>query len=152
MKINIISFGTFKDRDPYRELFNEYTKRIKWDIKLIEVKDSKKFKNIDEKKIYEGEQILKKVNKNNKLIVLDETGENISTNKFAFKLNNFVENGYNIDFIIGGSDGLSKNIVDRADLVLSFGKMVFPHLMVRIMLIEQLYRVYTIQNNHPYHR
>lgn len=152
MKINIISLGSFKDHDPYKELFSEYSKRIKWDIKLIEIKDSKKYNNINERKIYEGEQILKKVNKNNKLIVLDERGENISTHKFASKLNNFAENGYSADFIIGGSYGLSQNIIDRADLVLSFGNMVFPHLMVRIMLIEQLYRIYTINNNHPYHR
>ena len=57
-----------------------------------------------------------------------------------------------IDFIIGGANGLPNFIIKQADFVLSFGKMVYPHLMVRVMLIEQLYRVHTINNNHPYHK
>ena len=57
-----------------------------------------------------------------------------------------------LDFIIGGSDGLSQEVRDKSNFVLSFGKMVFPHLMIRVMLIEQLYRVWTLNNNHPYHK
>lgn len=150
MKINILSIGNFKNKDSYKELFEEYKKRIKWEINLIEIK-TKECENIELQKNYEEELFLKHTNKNNKLIVLDERGEIITTPNFAKICTNFELNG-GIDFIIGGSDGLNENIRKKADFVLSFGKMVFPHLMIRVMLIEQLYRVWTLKNNHPYHK
>ena len=82
---------------------------------------------------------------------MDERGTMISTLDFEKKLSTFEVQG-EIDFVIGGSDGLTQNIRDKASFVLSFGKMVFPHLMIRVMLIEQIYRVFTLKNNHPYHK
>ena len=150
MKINIITIGTFKNKDYYKSLFEEYKKRINWNINLIEIKQ-KNYQSVDLQKINEEKLLLEHHNTNNKLIVLDERGEIISTPDFEIKLSNFEING-GIDFIIGGSDGLTQNVRNKADFVLSFGKMVFPHLMVRVMLMEQIYRVYTLKNNHPYHK
>ena len=82
---------------------------------------------------------------------MDERGKIISTIDFQNLINKFKIDG-DIDVIIGGSDGLTEEVRNQADFVMSFGKMVFPHLMVRVMIIEQLYRVYTLNNGHPYHK
>lgn len=150
MKINIITIGNFKNNDYYKSLFDEYKKRMNWQINLIEIKQ-KNYQNIELQKINEEKLLLEHHNSNNKLIVLDERGEIISTPDFEKKLSNFEIHG-GIDFIIGGSDGLTQNVRNKADFILSFGKMVFPHLMVRVMLMEQIYRVFTLKNNHPYHK
>ena len=150
MKINIITIGNFKSNDSYKELFDEYKKRIKCEINLIELK-TKQQNSIEEQKKFEADLLLKSRNKNNKLIVLDERGKIISTIDFQNLINKFKIDG-DIDVIIGGSDGLTEEVRNQADFVMSFGKMVFPHLMVRVMIIEQLYRVYTLNNGHPYHK
>ena len=150
MKINIITIGNFKSNDSYKELFDEYKKRIKCEINLIELK-TKQQNSIEEQKKFEADLLLKTRNKNNKLIVLDERGKIISTIDFQNLINKFKIDG-DIDIIIGGSDGLTEEVRNQADFVMSFGKMVFPHLMVRVMIIEQLYRVYTLNNGHPYHK
>lgn len=150
MKINIITIGNFKSNDSYKELFDEYKKRIKCEINLIELK-AKQQNSIEEQKKFEADLLLKARNKNNKLIVLDERGKIISTIDFQNLINKFKIDG-DIDIIIGGSDGLTEEVRNQADFVMSFGKMVFPHLMVRVMIIEQLYRVYTLNNGHPYHK
>ena len=151
MKINIVSIGSFKNGDYYKELFEEYKKRMNYSIKLIELKNSK-IENIEERKKIEGKELLNNISKNSKLIVLDERGCIITTDEFEKIFTKYTNLGHDIDFVIGGSDGLSKDVLNRADFVLSFGKMVFPHLMVRVMLIEQIYRVFTIKNGHPYHK
>lgn len=150
MKINIITIGSFKSNNSYKELFDEYKKRIKCEINLIELK-TKQQNSIEEQKKFEADLLLKARNKNNKLIVLDERGKIISTIDFQNLINKFKIDG-DIDIIIGGSDGLTEEVRNQADFVMSFGKMVFPHLMVRVMIIEQLYRVYTLNNGHPYHK
>ena len=151
MKINIITIGSFGKNDEYSSFFKEYRKRLPWNINLLELKNCRS-DNVTERVEKEGIELLKNRVKGNKLIVLDERGEITTTNKFENVCRNFIETSGGIDFIIGGSDGLSQKVRDEADFVLSFGKMVFPHLMVRVMLIEQLYRVYTIESGHPYHK
>ena len=150
-KINIISVGNFRKNSEYQTLFEEYKKRIKWDINLIE---TKKFMNdnIEQQKQLEAKEIIKHINSNYKTIILDERGNIISTTDFTDICNKyFITNG-GINFIIGGSNGLSTEILQMPHYKLSFGKMVFPHLMVRVMLMEQLYRVYTLNIGHPYHK
>lgn len=152
MKINIISFGKFQKSDPYLILYDEYRKRIGFDVKLIEIKGHVTHNNVEEQKEYEGREIMEKIGKNSKVVVLDERGKIITTNEFADLVNKYANFGNDIDFIIGGAEGLSKSVLERADFVLSLGKMVHPYLMVRVILIEQLYRVYTFSINHPYHK
>jgi 23S rRNA (pseudouridine1915-N3)-methyltransferase len=150
-KINIISVGNFKKNDSYRELFREYEKRVDYKIKLIELKNHSG-SNVEEQKNREGKDIIRNLSNNFKTIILDEKGEIIATNQFCEICNKYFENFGGINFVIGGSDGLSMEVVMMGDYVLSLGKMIFPHLMVRVMLMEQLYRVFTINNRHPYHK
>lgn len=152
MKFNIISIGKFKE-EAYKSLFYEYKKRIKFDIALRELVLKKNLEG-EKLKEEEGRLLLQNtINSNSKTISLDERGKIITTKEFCNLVTNYQNNSIsNINFIIGGSDGLSQEVRDDSDYILSFGKMVFPHLMVRVMLIEQLYRVYTLQNKHPYHK
>lgn len=152
MKFNILSIGKFKGVE-YEALFKEYKKRMTFDINLKELLLKKNYEG-EKLKEEEGKLLLQNCNTNNsKNIVLDERGKIISTIDFCNLITNYQNNGVSdVNFIIGGSDGLSQEVRDKADFMLSFGKMVFPHLMVRVMLIEQLYRVFTLQNGHPYHK
>jgi 23S rRNA (pseudouridine1915-N3)-methyltransferase len=120
-------------------------------VKLFELKNVVS-SNIEEQKVLEGKNIIKNLNNNFKTVVLDERGKIITTNDFCKVCNNFFENSGGVNFVIGGSDGLSLQVIDIADYTLSLGRMVFPHLMVRVMLMEQLYRVFTINSGHPYHK
>lgn len=150
MKINIISIGKFKNVS-YETLFAEYKKRINFDISLKELILKKNFEG-EKLKEEEGKLLLQNIS-SGKTIVLDERGKITTTSEFADVIGNYQNNGISeINFIIGGSEGLSQEVRSKADYILSFGKMVFPHLMVRVMLIEQIYRVYTLQNGHPYHK
>jgi 23S rRNA (pseudouridine1915-N3)-methyltransferase len=151
LKINIVSVGNFRKNDSYSELFEEYRKRVNYDVKLIELKNMIS-SSVEEQKLLEGKNIIKNLNNNFKTIVLDERGEIITTNHFHILCNKFFESVGGINFVIGGSDGLSTEVINSADYVLSLGKMVFPHLMVRTILMEQLYRVFTINSGHPYHK
>ncbi|MDR0571982.1 MAG: 23S rRNA (pseudouridine(1915)-N(3))-methyltransferase RlmH [Rickettsiales bacterium] len=150
-KINIISIGNFRKNSNYFNLFEEYRKRVPYHIRLIELKNSMS-SSVKEQKILEGKNIIKNLDNNFKTIVLDERGEIITTDCFCKICNAFFEICGGVNFILGGSDGLSDEIILLADYKLSLGKMVFPHLMARVILIEQIYRVFTINNNHPYHK
>ncbi len=150
MQINILSIGSFSSNDLYVGLFNEYKKRIPWQVNLIEIK-SRDNKNDLVQKDLEAKLFEKHLNKEHKLIVLDERGKTISNFELVEKFQD-LEYNRGLDFIIGGYKGLHESIIKRADFVLSFGKLVFPHLLIRVMLIEQIYRTYSIMNNHPYHK
>ena len=127
---------------------------MNFNIDLKECILKKKYE-IEKEKIEEGKLLIDscKNNKNSKIISLDERGKIISTTDFYNLITTYENNGIeNVNFIIGGSNGLSEFVREKSDYILSFGKMVFPHLMIRIMLIEQLYRIWTLKNNHPYHK
>lgn len=152
MKISIFSIGKFRKSDPAQELFLEYKKRLNWKIELKELELKGNFQG-EVLKIKEGELLLSKVSYNSKIIALDEKGKMLSSLEFANSIKNYANQGISdLTFIIGGADGLSVELKQKADLILSFSKMTFPHLMIRSFLIEQIYRANTIINNHPYHR
>lgn len=153
MKINIISIGTFEN-SYFKEIFQNYTKRLKWEVFLKEI-NPKNANNFSKEQIKENEAkyILQALKPQQRIIVLDENGKQFKSREFAKKISDFALGGDSeINFIIGGAEGLSPEIIRKADLVISLGLMTMPHLMVRIVLIEQIYRAYTIINNHPYHR
>ncbi len=153
MKINILSIGKFEN-SVHKAVFEHYAKRLKWKVELkeIELKNSDKLSLLERKK-GEGELLLKNLKLPSKIIVCDENGEQISSKDFAKIISNFALHGNsNISFIIGGSDGLSDEILQSANSKIAFGKITLPHLMVRSILIEQLYRAQTIIEGHPYHR
>ncbi len=140
MRVTIISVGKWKNC-PEREIFEEYKKRLPWKIDLIEV-DEKKAKNI-----------LEFVPEKSYKIVLDEKGNQFSSKDFASQLNKLqVQGRSKIAFLIGGADGHDKAAIEKADLLFSLGKMTWPHMLVRAMLAEQIYRAFSIISGHPYHR
>ncbi|MFT6106701.1 MAG: 23S rRNA (pseudouridine1915-N3)-methyltransferase [Rickettsiales bacterium] len=152
MKITIISIGKFSKNDPNLTLFLKYQKRLPWkmQIKELETKGNLQGEVLKNK---EAELLLAAVPGGAKIIALDEKGKNLSSPEFAKSLESFGSSGNsNLAFVIGGADGLSEILKKRADLILSFGKMTFPHMMIRAFLAEQIYRAHTIISNHPYHR
>jgi len=142
MYISILSIGKFEN-SPHKLVYENYLKRLKWKIELKEL-DLRSSNNLSIEKLKELE---------GELIVLDEKGKQFSSRDFAKLLSESASNGdSNLTFAIGGSNGLSQEVLKKAHLKISFGLMTFPHLMVRSILAEQLYRAFTINNNHPYHK
>lgn len=153
MKLSIISPGNFGN-SPHKNVFEEYRKRLKWKLELkeIELKNAQNFSS-EKLKECEADLILKTLKPASKLIALDEGGRQFSSVEFAKLISDFALHGdSDLTFVIGGADGLSKKILQKASLKISLGIMTFPHLMVRAMLAEQLYRAATIIDKHPYHR
>ncbi|MSP34055.1 MAG: 23S rRNA (pseudouridine(1915)-N(3))-methyltransferase RlmH [Rickettsiales bacterium] len=153
MKITIISIGKFEN-SPHRFAFENYLKRMKWDIELKEL-DLKNAHNLSVDKIKEGEGrlIAKAIKSGSVIIALDEKGKEFTSQNFAKLIADFaVKGNSNLTFLIGGSNGLSSEIIGLANLKIALGLMTFPHLMVRAMLIEQLYRSQSIIAGHPYHK
>jgi 23S rRNA (pseudouridine1915-N3)-methyltransferase len=152
MKIQITAVGRLKD-DNIKSLISEYVKRLPWNVKVIEVEASNKNKNTDVTKQEEEKLLLDKIPAGFYKIALDETGKLLNSAEFAQTLAKIsVNQTGNIAFIIGGSDGLSENVRKAADLTISFGKLTYPHMLARLLLVEQLYRSYTIIEGKSYHK
>ncbi len=152
MKIQITACGKLRDKNIIA-LIDEYSKRIPWSIKTIEVDVSNKSKNIEVTKKEEEKLLLSKIPSNHYKIALDETGKQLTSEEFASLLAKIsVNHGSNISFIIGGSDGLTENVRKTADYVISFGKFTYPHMLARLLLVEQLYRSFTISEGKSYHK
>ncbi|OPZ78982.1 MAG: Ribosomal RNA large subunit methyltransferase H [Alphaproteobacteria bacterium ADurb.Bin438] len=151
-RLNIISVGKFKN-SPLKVVFDDYKKQLKSSLDLIEL-DVKTSLSEDKevRKIKEGEAILEKISKDTFIVILDERGKEFKSIHFASEIEKILNNNSSITFVIGGADGLCDKIKDMANLKISFGIMTWPHMMVRVMLIEQIFRAFSILNNHPYHR
>lgn len=138
------------------QAYNDYAKRLPSDcaLKLIEVPMPKRGKNTDIKraKAKEAELILAAIPKNDKVIALEVTGQPWSTQKLASKLSDWRMSGDNFSLLVGGPDGLAQDCVQKANLLWSLSPLTLPHPLVRVLLAEQLYRAWTINQNHPYHR
>ena len=159
MKITIISVGKIKEKY-YRDEVAEYEKRLSRYCKLdiIEVEDEKtpdKASIAEEEQIKarEAERILKHIKDDAFLITLEIDGDMYDSAGLAQKLERLgIQGVSHIQFVIGGSLGLHNNVCGRADMHLSFSKMTFPHQLMRVILLEQIYRSYRIMNNEPYHK
>ena len=150
--IKIICLGKIKE-SYINDAIKEYTKRLSkyTEIKIIELDDV----GIDDKKVVlkkEEEKILKVLNDKEYIITLEIEGNEISSLDFARKINDIFIQSSNITFIIGGSYGLSDYIKKKSNYKLSFSKMTFPHQLFRVILLEQLYRAFKINNNEEYHK
>lgn len=145
MKITIIAIGKCKKNSPEAQLIEEYTKRSHWQL-IIKEKD-----NSDQKT--EAEFLISSIPHNAKVIVLDERGVNLKSTELAQIISDWqTEGASEICFLIGGADGHLQSTRDKADLILSFGKLTLPHMLMRAVLSEQIYRIQTILSGHPYHR
>jgi len=151
MRLWLIAVG--RDRDPSVEaLVDRYRQRSQWPL-AIETVDVKKGLKGDALKAAEGDLLLAKVPNGAKLVALDERGKDLTSIQLAVHLGKWRDTGdRDIAFLIGGADGFDARIRERADLVLRLGRLTWPHMMVRAMLAEQLYRAQTILSGHPYHR
>ena len=150
MKIAVIAIGKAR-RDEAAALFEHYAKRIRATVELREIAEAKG-RTAAERMDREGEAILGALPKNAALVALDPRGKSMTSEGFATFLGKTADSGRGIAFVIGGADGLAEAVRERADVVLSLGAMTWPHLMVRAMLAEQIYRAETILAGHPYHR
>lgn len=159
MKINLIAVGKIKAKflklglDEFLKRLSRYAK-----INIIEVGDEKIPVNpsemeLENMKDREAKKILKRIPENSYLIALDKGGKALSSEDLAVWMQNLMLQGKsNLTFIIGGAMGLDQKIIQSADLVLSFSKMTFTHQMIRLMLLEQLYRGFKIIQGEPYHK
>lgn len=149
--IKIITVGKIKEKY-LTDAINEYLKRLSKyaKINLIEVPDE----NFDITKTLETEKksILKYVSEKDYIITMEIEGKELSSIEFAKKIDEIQINNSNICFIIGGSYGLSDEIKKMSNFKLSFSKMTFPHQLFRLILLEQIYRAYKINNNESYHK
>lgn len=159
MNISIISVGKIKEK--YLKVgIEEFSKRLSKYSKLefIELDDEKCPENLSEKDILivkekEGNKILSKIKNNSYVIALAIDGKNLSSEELAEKISSLAVSGKShITFVIGGSLGLSDDVLKRADYKLSFSKMTFPHQLMKLILLEQVYRAFRINNNEPYHK
>lgn len=146
MKYRLLALGTLK-ASPEKQLFDHYLGRLTLDFSVQEL-ISKKHHTKEE----EGALILSQLSSKDYVIALDEKGKDLSTRSFFELLDNQANQTKVCTFIIGGADGLSETVKKRCQMLISFGKMTWPHMLVRSLLVEQLYRCQQIKNNHPYHR
>ena len=151
MNLTIIAVGRMK-KGPERSLWDVYAKRLRWPLTLIEV-EAKNLNSVEKIKRKEAELLLSRVPKTSVLVALDQNGLAVSSVDFSKKIGKWQDNGMNnLALVVGGSDGLDKSVLDKAQLSISLGRMTWPHMMARIMLLEQLYRTQCILNRHPYHK
>ena len=159
MRINIVCVGKIKEKylklgiDEFKKRLSKYCK-----LEIIELDDEKAPENLSDKEMLmikekEGKKILSKIKDNSYVIALAIDGKNLSSEELAETINKLGVRGIsNITFVIGGSLGLSDEVLSRADYKLSFSKMTFPHQLMRLILLEQVYRAYRINNGEPYHK
>ena len=148
--IKIICVGKIKDSN-LKSLIDDYYKRIiKYtSIQIIELKDENE--NYDEMK-KESKEIENYLDSKSYNIALDRLGKNIDSINFSKLIDKTFISYPNINFIIGGSLGIDKSILDKCNIVLSFSSLTFPHQLFRLMLLEQIYRSFKILNNERYHK
>ena len=159
MKINIITVGKIKEKY-YVDAIKEYTKRLSryCDINEIEVADEKCPENLSPAdmeivKEKEAGRILAKITDQMYVIILAINGAQLSSEELAKSIENLgIKGRSNITFVIGGSLGLHNNVMMRADYALSFSKMTFPHQLMKVVLLEQVYRSFRITRGEPYHK
>lgn len=158
LKIDIICVGKIKEKY-FRDAIVEYSKRLSRyvNLNIIEVADEKapETLSLSEQEIIknkEGERIIKSI-KNPYVVALDLKGKKLSSEGLSdFIQKNMVSGVCGISFIIGGSLGLSEDVLKKADYKLCFSDMTFPHQLMRVILLEQIYRAERIMNNEPYHK
>ncbi|CAN5331150.1 23S rRNA (pseudouridine(1915)-N(3))-methyltransferase RlmH [soil metagenome] len=146
MKFRFVLVGKTKDKN-WRALQEEYLQRLSHFVKfeITEIKDSGKED--------EGKRILEKVNQSNFVCLLDVKGRSISSHELAGKIVNWQNRAFKeIAFVIGGAEGVASEVVEKADFSLSLSLLTFTHEMARVVMLEQLYRAYTIIKGFPYQK
>lgn len=159
LKIDLIVLGKIKEKY-LNEAIDEYKKRISRfaSLNIVELKDRDKPDKLSDaelKKIIdeESEEILTKIDEDSFVITLEIAGKLLTSEEFAEEIKNVSVRGYSkITLIIGGSNGFNKKVSNKADLKLSFGRMTMNHKLMRVVLLEQIFRCFKIINNEAYHK
>ena len=152
MKIQILVVGKVKKGCPEKQIIDDYIKKTLWPVEIHEVEERRPL-SPDQIKEAEGKLLEKMIPKGAKVVVLDEKGKSLDSHAFADQIQSWKNQSVgDIVFLIGGAFGHSQEIKQKADLLLSFGRMTLPHMLMRAVLAEQIYRAFTLSEGHPYHK
>ena len=155
MRINIISIESSRP-EWTQEAFNSYKTKFNKsiDVRWVGCKPAQRSKNYNISAIVEKESalLLSKTKKEDLIVALDKEGSEVSTEKLRLSFDNWVSSSRDISFLIGGPDGLSRDLVRESDFCWSLSDLTFPHSIVPVLVIEQIFRVWSITQNHPYHK
>lgn len=155
MKIHLLAVGT-KMPAWVTQAYNDYASRLpaKCSLHLKEIPAEKRTKNsnIPAIKVKESEKLRVAIPSNTRVVALDVKGSHWSTEKLATRLQDWMMSGQDVTLLIGGPEGMTPEILALADEKWSLSSLTFPHPLVRVILSEQIYRAFTITENHPYHR
>lgn len=155
MRLHLVTVGT---RTPawVNTGFKEFNKRLpkEFHLNLIEVTPATRSKSSSIEKIMaeESKRVRAAIPEGSLIIALDEHGKQMDSQQLSKKLGSWTRDGRDVVFVIGGADGLADDIKNSADMLWSLSSLTLPHALVRVVLVEQIYRAWTIMNNHPYHR
>ena len=151
MRITLAAVGRMK-RSPLSAAFDDYARRLSWPLTVKEVEEKRPLP-AEQLCAAEGEALLAALPDDAYLIALEPEGKALSSEAFAQRLSQLQDEGQReLAFVIGGADGLSDAVLERANFKLTLGAMIWPHLLARVMLAEQLFRAQSILAGHPYHR
>lgn len=151
MRITLLAVGRMK-AGAAQDLYQLYAARLRWPIAVKEVEERRSLPS-EALKEQEGALLLAALPRGARAIALDEGGRQMGSREFATLLGRWQDDGtQELAFLIGGADGLSKQAQDTADVILSLGRVTWPHMLVRGLLAEQLFRAESILAGHPYHR
>lgn len=151
MEIVVAAVGRAK-AGPESDLFASYARRLKWPLSLREVEEKRPLP-VSERMTREAALLLAAIPSGAVVVALDERGQSVTSAAFAARLGGWRDQGVScLAFLIGGADGHGEAVRARADMTLAFGPMTWPHMLMRVLLAEQIYRGQTILEGHPYHR
>ncbi len=152
MRIIISAIGRMGHTGPEYILMNDYIRKTRWPVTVAESVEKRSLTG-EALKQAESKLLWSHVPAGAKVIVLDEKGQEPTSSEWARKIGRWRDNGVQeVAFLIGGADGHTAETRARADMILSFGRMTMPHLLARVVLAEQIYRIKSILDGHPYHR
>jgi len=143
LKVTILAIGRNRETALER-LIETYRRRCPWPVAIVECQPKKGER--------EADRLARAIPEGAVLIALDETGELATSQDLAARIAAWRDDGRDLAFLIGGADGLDATLLARADWRLALGRLTWPHLLVRLLIVEQLFRAATIQVGHPYHR
>jgi 23S rRNA (pseudouridine1915-N3)-methyltransferase len=150
MRLTVVAVGRGRADSPEQALFRSYAARLPWPVELVEVVERRKLPPA-ELKVAEAALLAKRLPEKGTVVALDGGGQALSSEALADRLSGWIESG-ELTLVIGGAEGLDTGILNRADMVWSLGPATWPHMLVRAMLAEQIYRAHSILTGHPYHR
>jgi 23S rRNA (pseudouridine1915-N3)-methyltransferase len=151
MRVAVLAIGRARN-DPAKQIYDIYMERLPWPHELKELQENKPLPQAKRKEC-EAEMLLRAVPDGAIIIALDGGGHMLSSEDFSRRIGSWRDEGAPaLAFLLGGANGHGDSVLKRANLTLSFGPMVWPHLLARVMLAEQLWRAASILSGHPYHR